>query len=123
MSVLRKSGSRIPSRSHMADEVSQVDTLRERNAVAPADTWPRIEGYEILELVGRGGMGRVFKARHQALGRIVALKVLVSDADASVQARFRSESQAVAQLHHPHVAQIFETSADEHGQPYFAMEY
>src|SRR5436190_16851636 len=96
-------------------EVSQAETIREAPVRPMSESWPRIEGYQVLELVGRGGMGRVFKARHEALDRIVALKFLLSDADDSVLARFRSESQAVAQLHHPHIAQVFETSEAAEG--------
>src|SRR4051812_17213046 len=61
-----------------------------------------VPGYELLGLLGRGGMGVVYKARHAALKRIVALKMLPADyADPAAAARFCVEAEAVARLHHP----------------------
>ncbi len=83
-----------------------------------------IPGYEIRGVLGRGGMGIVYKARHLALNRIVALKVVLhgghtSDAD---RQRFAQEAKAVARLNHPNVVQIFEVGEHD-GHTYFAMEY
>src|ERR1043166_2014445 len=75
-----------------------------------------LPGYEILGMLGRGGMGVVYKAQQVALRRLVAVKVisaLAHDDDASRQ-RFRNEAVAIARLQHPHVVQVFETgTADE----------
>jgi len=83
---------------------------------------PKIPGYEVLELVGRGGMGRVYRARHLGLGRIVALKLLSQEADEKLLARFREEARAVARLQHPNIAQLYETGSAD-GRPYFAQEF
>jgi WD40 repeat protein len=84
---------------------------------------PVIDGYEIGELLGRGGMGLVFKARHKALKRDVALKVVVSGAHAGAaeRARFRTEAEAVARLHHPGIVQVYEVG-EQAGCPYLALE-
>jgi WD40 repeat protein/serine/threonine protein kinase len=80
-----------------------------------------IGDFEILGEIGRGGMGVVYKARHRALGRIVALKMLRSGDPVDVE-RFRREAQAVAHLQHPNVVQIFEVR-EVGGQPLLALEY
>jgi serine/threonine protein kinase len=80
--------------------------------------------YRILERLGEGGMGQVFKARHQALGRIVALKVIRKDRLQSNEAvkRFRREMQMAGQLSHPNVVNAFDADAIN-GTHFFAMEF
>jgi eukaryotic-like serine/threonine-protein kinase len=85
---------------------------------------PSIPGYELLEELGRGGMGVVYKARQIRLKRAVALKMIL-DGDYSnteQKNRFRIEAEAVAKLQHPRIIQIFETGEVD-GRPYFSMEY
>jgi serine/threonine protein kinase len=84
---------------------------------------PVIDGYEIGELLGRGGMGLVFRARQKVLKRDVALKIIVSGAHAgdAERARFRTEAEAVARLHHPGIVQIYEVG-EQAGCPYLALE-
>ncbi|HPU06317.1 MAG TPA: serine/threonine-protein kinase [Thermogutta sp.] len=80
--------------------------------------------YELLEFVGGGGMGRVFRAYDVRLSRIVALKVLTPEqaTDPQILARFQNEARAAARLNHPGVVQVF--SAGEHaGIHYIAFEF
>ncbi|WP_165232174.1 WD40 repeat domain-containing serine/threonine protein kinase [Aquisphaera insulae] len=84
----------------------------------------RIANYHIIEEIGRGGMGIVYKARQANLSRIVALKMILAGENAGIRdrARLRNEAEAAAQLVHPNVVQIFEIG-DHDGLPFLAMEY
>jgi serine/threonine protein kinase len=83
-----------------------------------------IAGYEILDELGSGGMGVVFKARQTALQRLVALKMLrrASPVTAEQIARLRTEAEALARLQHPNIVQVHEIGEHE-GRPYLVMEY
>lgn len=80
--------------------------------------------YEVLEELGRGGMGRVYKVLHRGLQKVYAMKVLLGDLvdNDSVLARFHKEAQIMARLQHPNIVQVFDVDrdADYH---YFVMEY
>ncbi len=84
---------------------------------------PKIDGYEVLEILGRGSMGVVYKARCKRLNRLVALKMIrfVSDAEEEQRDRFQREAEAGARLQHPHIVQIFETGMHE-GCPFLSLE-
>ncbi|MEO2091988.1 MAG: serine/threonine-protein kinase, partial [Gemmataceae bacterium] len=83
---------------------------------------PNVPGYEVFELVGRGGMGKVYRARHIELNRTVAIKVLAHEPDDKLLARFRDEARAVAKLQHPNIAQLYDTGTAD-GRPFFAQEF
>ncbi len=88
------------------------------------DELGRLGTYGILRVLGSGGMGIVFAARHDRPRRLVALKMILADPRAGRQRleRFRAESEILARLRHPHIVQIHEVG--EHaGHPYFTMEY
>jgi serine/threonine-protein kinase len=80
--------------------------------------------YEVLDLLGEGGMGRVYRVRHRALGRDFAMKVLRRDlsTDGELVSRFLREAKATASVHHPNVVQISDFGALPDGVPYFVME-
>jgi hypothetical protein len=89
-----------------------------------ADLPASIGPYEIIEELGRGGMGRVFAARQRRLGRIVALKALPLGRDVTLELelRFLREAQTVARLRHPHIVVVHD-SGRVPGYVYFSMDY
>ncbi len=93
-------------------------------ATAASSALPAVPGYQVLEVLGRGGMGVVYKARQQSLNRIVGLKMIRAghEADPAQLARFHTEARAVAQLQHPNIVQIHEVGQHQ-GQAYFSLEF
>jgi TolB-like protein/tRNA A-37 threonylcarbamoyl transferase component Bud32 len=107
------------------DEVSQAfyqSVLAEVDA--PHKSW-FLGNYEILEQIGCGGMGVIYRARQRHSRRIVAVKRVLSyraDSHGALE-RFRREAQAVASLDHPNILPIYEVSESEDGLPFFSMKF
>lgn len=119
-----------------AAERGYEDMESRAKALARTDVYPgprpgaspplpeQVGPYEIQGMVGRGGMGLVFRARHRLLRREVALKRLLWGAYAGDEARerFRTEAEAISRIQHLNVVQLYEFGESD-GQPYFAMEW
>src|SRR5213082_4170904 len=100
-----------------------LDDLLGELDVCDAD-W-RIGNYQILEEIGRGGMGVIYRARQRHSRRIVAVKRVLSYHSDSREtlSRFRREAQAAASLDHSNILPIFEVSESEDGLPFFSMKF
>lgn len=95
-------------------------------ALTPAELSARLPQFEILELLGQGGMGAVYKARQPRLDRFVAIKLLPPLLDEDVHSfgkRFEREARAMAQLNHPNIVRVHDFGETEDGLRYFVMEY
>jgi serine/threonine protein kinase/CheY-like chemotaxis protein len=80
--------------------------------------------YELHEVLGEGGVGTVFKARHPHLDKLVAIKMLrKSEMDKEMFARFEQEARVISQLEHPNIATIYDFDVTENNQPYMVMEF
>lgn len=111
------------SANRLIAKLADLNTIR--RLAAESDSHPKTVGpYELLEEIGRGGMGSVYRARHRQLGKIQALKIIDSKSGMTpeVRARFRREVQAIGALQHKHI--IAAHDADFEGDvPYLVMDY
>jgi serine/threonine protein kinase/WD40 repeat protein len=107
--------SAVPTMVKTDDQASP--NLRERPV-------PAIDGYEILGVLGRGGMGVVYRARQVLLNRPCAVKMILAGAHAGAPeaVRFHAEAEAIARLQHPNIIQIHHIGEAD-GLPYFELEY
>src|SRR5258708_25677462 len=122
LSVVRKRWRRV--RRLSADLDALVPPADDALPPPQGSELPQVPGYEVEAVLGRGGMGIVYRARHLRLNRLVALKMLLFGACATPQerARFQREAEAVARLKHPNIVQVYDVG-DSDGRPYFTMEY
>src|SRR5512145_1596221 len=90
----------------------------------PLDPGARVGPYEVVERLGAGGMGVVYRARDSKLNRSVALKALLPEVagDAMRVARFAREAQTLAAIHHPNIAAIHGIEEHPEAGPVIAME-
>jgi serine/threonine protein kinase len=108
------------------DEAVAAEDMTDKQPVVFDTLDPVINGkYRLLTLLGEGGMGRVYRARHLALDRDVAIKLLRSDlvVDKNVIQRFEREARAAASLNGRHVVQILDIDWLPSGAPFIVMEY
>jgi serine/threonine protein kinase len=81
--------------------------------------------YEILSILGEGGMGLVYKARHKLMNRMVALKVIRAElvSNLTLMQRFQQEAMAVSKLQHPNIVTVYDFGVTEDGLPFLVMDY
>src|SRR5437879_3900140 len=110
----------------LGDETFDNETLETvLDVVDVRDADWRLGNYQILEEIGRGGMGVIYRVRQRHSRRIVALKrILAHHADShDTLVRFRREAEAAASLDHPNILPIYEVSEGEDGLPFFSMKF
>jgi serine/threonine protein kinase/Flp pilus assembly protein TadD len=111
--------------SRMGEDVEEAgDVAPETAASAAPAAERRLGDYRVVREIGRGGMGTVFEAVQESLGRRVALKVLPGTfaLDPKRVERFRREARATAKIHHPNIVPVYEVGESD-GTHYYAMEY
>lgn len=110
---------------HTTDRLDKTVEIREQPSIRQESDRPKCIGpYELLERIGEGGMGVVYKARDIRLNRLVAVKMMSvgRQGNTSSLKRFQREGEAIARLKHPNVAPVYELAVYE-GIPYLVMEY
>jgi eukaryotic-like serine/threonine-protein kinase len=101
---------------------AKLATAHDRPSGGDPERWPRVEGYEVVGELGRGGAAVVYRARHLGLNRLVALKMLVGSPQVgNLRERLRREAQALARLKHPNIVQVYDVGEHD-GQPFCALE-
>lgn len=114
---------------------SQLFTVQIDSALTPVELFSRdlserlvaeqvLDGkYRVIALIGKGGMGAVYRAHHMRLGKDVALKTfLTTELSDLAWVRFQREARAIARLDHPNVVKVFDFGAGERGIPFYTME-
>lgn len=104
----------------MASQAGSPQPMSAPQIPSPSFPAPHWDKYEFLALLGRGGMGSVYRARDRRLGRLVALKFIHGDDPGLIQ-RFLQEARSQARLDHPFICKVFEVGSVDN-KPYIAME-
>ena len=120
----------VPGRAEVEDQFRTLATTETSEPIGPFEAFgdrpvPRvISGYELIEKVGIGGMGEVWRARQLKLNRIVALKMVKGSAVVGPKEmiRFLAEAESIAAIRHPNVVQVFDYG-ESGGRPFLVMEY
>ncbi len=118
------SGGRTGTLSFSVDPIADADRTLPPETEPQLAAEPRVAGFEIIGVLGEGGMGIVFKARQMRLERYVALKMIRAGKGARPLdlARFEAEARVVASIEHPNIVRIFEIG-EQGGIPYISLEY
>ncbi len=125
---LMKAGMQVNSVNENGDSLDVTDNSAPKRGFEPpapeklAEKFPQLD---IIELLGQGGMGAVYKARQKQLDRLVALKILppeVGQSEAFAE-RFTREARSLAKLNHPQIVTVYEFGHTEDGLYYFLMEF
>ncbi|MEM8964420.1 MAG: serine/threonine-protein kinase, partial [Acidobacteriota bacterium] len=109
----------------LGDDGSDTEHLRRQRGLRRESEIPLVPGYEMHEVLGAGGMGRVYRAtQHSTDQRAVAIKVIrAALPGAELIHRFTAERQALARLNHAAIAQLYEAGTTSDGRPYVVLEY
>src|SRR5262245_37764727 len=116
--------SKIPDPERPFEATPSLEATGAASAHAEPQALPVVPGYEVLEEIGRGGMGIVYKARQLQLNRIVAVKVIRQDKLAHPESvrRFRREIEAAARMTHPNLVTVYD-AAEAGSVHYFSMQF
>ena len=119
--VLKLIALRGSSQDHTGPSEANSAIAGERDAAAP---FPELEGYDLVDLLGRGGMGAVYEAYQRSTGRRVAVKILLHEdvASAASRRRFEREVELIARLEHPGIVSIIDSGLHR-GRYFYVMEY
>ncbi len=103
----------------------KLDGVAGKAAPSPRELAKQFPQFEIIELLGQGGMGAVYKARQKGLDRLVAIKILPPSPDraSTFVERFMREAKALAKLNHPNIVAVYDVGQTVNGLCYFVMEY
>jgi serine/threonine-protein kinase len=106
-----------------SEELDSFSDYESRGSALPSSKHLSIGEYQVTKVLGKGGMGVVYLARHRTLKRYVAIKMMLSGRQATLEQtqRFLTEARAVAHLQHPNIVQIFEVGEHDN-MPYFTLE-